>query len=280
MPTSNSNTKAISEIYNTRSTTYDSSHNSLHVRETQSYLSHLTPHLQPGASLLDLACGTGLLAIPAKSLVGIHGRVVGVDVSRGMLDTARQKSRAQNVDVEWYEHDISDLNALNLGSAGGFDVITCAAALVLLSSPGTAVLNWTQVLKPDGRIMTDVLVPGSNIVMDVFCSIGPGIGELLKWDMTLFRTQAAFCKVLEDAGLQIERIWEGEVYESKMIDVDNAEGMFEEAIQNPMFATFGREEVKDRARIEFAQRLKELGGTKGKVKEETRSWMCIGRKPI
>jgi ubiquinone/menaquinone biosynthesis C-methylase UbiE len=191
---STSNTVAISDIYNTRSATYDSSNNSLHVRQTKSYLSHLTPYLHPGASLLDLACGTGLLTLPAKSLVGAHSRVVGVDVSKGMLDIARQKSREQSIDVEWYEHDVSDLTPLNLGSAGGFDVITCAAALVLLPSPSTAVHNWTQVLKPGGRMMTDVLVPGSNVVMDIFSSIGPDVGETLKWDMTRFRTQASLCK--------------------------------------------------------------------------------------
>jgi ubiquinone/menaquinone biosynthesis C-methylase UbiE len=121
---STSNTVAISDMYNTRSATYDSSNNSLHVHHTKSYLSHLTPYLHPGASLLDLACGTGLLTLPAKS-------VVGVDVSKGMLDIARQKSREQSMDVEWYEHDVSELTPLNLGSAGGFDVITCAAAAPL-----------------------------------------------------------------------------------------------------------------------------------------------------
>jgi ubiquinone/menaquinone biosynthesis C-methylase UbiE len=276
---STSNTVAISDIYNTRSATYDSSNNSLHVRQTKSYLSHLTPYLHPGASLLDLACGTGLLTLPAKSLVGAHGRVVGVDMSKGMLDIARQKSREQSIDVEWYEHDVSDLTPLNLGSAGGFDVITCAAALVLLPSPSTAVHNWTQVLKPGGRMMTDVLVPGSNIVMDIFSSIGPDVGETLKWDMTRFRTQASLCKIFEDAGLEAEQVWESEVYGSNEIDVKDAEGIFEEAVQNPMFANFGTEGVRDRALIEFVRRLKELGGTEGKLREDTRSWMCIGRKP-
>jgi ubiquinone/menaquinone biosynthesis C-methylase UbiE len=276
---STSNTVAISDIYNTRSATYDSSNNSLHVRQTKSYLSHLTPYLHPGASLLDLACGTGLLTLPAKSLVGAHGRVVGVDVSKGMLDIARQKSREQSMDVEWYEHDVSELTPLNLGSAGGFDVITCAAALVLLPSPSTAVRNWTQVLKPGGRMMTDVLVPGSNVVMDIFSSIGPDVGETLKWDMTRFRTQASLCKIFEEAGLEVEQVWESEVYGSNEIDVKDAEGIFEEAVQNPMFANFGTEGVRDRALIEFVRRLKGLGGTEGKLREDTRSWMCIGRKP-
>jgi ubiquinone/menaquinone biosynthesis C-methylase UbiE len=276
---STSNTVAISEIYNARSATYDSSNNYHHVRQTKSYLSHLTPYLHPGASLLDLACGTGLLTLPAKSFVGAHGRVVGIDVSKGMLDIARQKSREQSIDVEWYEHDVSDLTPLNLGSAGGFDVITCASALVLLPSPSTAVQNWTQVLKPGGRMMTDVHIPSSNIVMDIFSSIGPDVGETLKWDMTLFRTQASLSKIFEDAGLEVEQVWESEVYGSKEIDVEDAKGIFEEAVQNPMFANFGTEGVKDRARIEFIRRLKELGGTEGKLREETRFWMCIGRKP-
>lgn len=276
---STSNTAAISHMYNTRSATYDSSNNSLHVRQTKSYLSRLTPYLQPGASLLDLACGTGLLTLAAKSVVGAHGRVVGVDASKGMLDIARQKCREQSMDVEWYEHDVSELTPLNLGSAGGFDIITCAAAVVLLPSPFTAVHNWAQVLKPGGRMMTDVHVPSSNVVMDIFSSIGPNVGETLKWDMTLFRTQASLCKMFEDAGLEVEQVWESEVYGSKEIDVEDAEGIFEEAVQNPMFANFGTEGVRTRALIEFVRRLKGLGGPEGKLREETRFWMCIGRKP-
>ena len=273
------NTVAVSDIYNTRSANYDASNNSLHVRQTKSYIFRLTPYLHPGASLLDLACGTGLLTLPAKSLVGAHARVVGIDMSKGMLEIARQKSREQNMDVEWYEHDVSELTPLNLGSAGGFDVITCAAALVLLPSPSTTVHNWTRLLKPGGRMMTDVHVPSSNIVMDIFTSIGPDVGETLKWDMTRFRTQASLCKLFEDVGLEIEQAWESEVYGSTEINVEDAEGIFDKAVQNPMFANFGTEGVRDRARTEFVRRLKGLGGTEGRVREETRSWMCIGRKP-
>ncbi|OCL12465.1 ubiE/COQ5 methyltransferase [Glonium stellatum] len=276
MPTSN--IEAISDMYDARSASYDSSNNSLHIRQTKTYLSHLTPYLHPGASLLDLACGTGLLTLPAKSLVGAQGRVVGIDVSKGMLDIARQKSQEQGIDIEWYEHDVSDLTPLNLGSTGGFDVITCASALILLPSPSTAVRNWTQVLKPGGRVMTDVQLPTANIVMEIFASIGPGVGQTLKWDMTLFRTQDSLCKVFEDAGLEVEQVWESEAYGSKEVDVEDAERIFGKALQNPMFADFGTEGVRDRALVEFTRRLKELGGAEGQLREETRFWMCIGRK--
>lgn len=276
---STSNTAAIADIYSTRAATYDTSNDSHHVRHTKSYISHLKPYLHPGASLLDLACGTGLLTLPAKALVGPHGRVVGVDVSKGMLDIARRKSRGQSVDIEWHEHDVSDLTPLNLGAAGGFDVITCAAALCLLPSPVAAVKNWTQVLKSGGRVMTDVHVPSSNVPMDIFTFIGPEVGESLKWDMTLFQTLDSLGKILEDAGLEVEQAWESEVFLSNEVDVKDAEEIFEGAVKNPMFAQFGAEEVRDRARITFIRRLKELGGTKGKLKEDTRHWMCIGRKP-
>jgi hypothetical protein len=55
-------------------------------------------------------------------------------------------------------------------------------------------------------MMTDVHVPSSNIVIYIFSSVGPDVGETLKWYMTLFRTQASLCKTFEDAGLEVEQI--------------------------------------------------------------------------
>jgi SAM-dependent methyltransferase len=52
--------------------------------------------LGPGATLVDLGCGTGLLAAGAASEAG---RVIGVDVSPAMLEVARRRSDA----VEWVE---------------------------------------------------------------------------------------------------------------------------------------------------------------------------------
>ena len=127
--------------------------------------------------------------------------------------------------------------------------------------------------------MTDVQTPGCNVVMDVFSSIGPDVGETLKWDMDRFPTQATLCKVFEDAALEVEQVWESEAYGSEEIDAENTEGMFEEALRSPMFANFGIKGVRDKARTEFIGRMKELCGTEGKLKQETRFWMCIARKP-
>ena len=45
---------------------------------------HQTPTARD--SVLDLCCGTGLVALGATEAVGANGRVVGVDLSQGMLD--------------------------------------------------------------------------------------------------------------------------------------------------------------------------------------------------
>jgi hypothetical protein len=70
------------------------------------------------------------------------------------------------------------------------------------------------------------------------------------------------------------------VYRLKEINVEIAEGIFEETVQNPMFANFRTEGVRDRARIKFIRRFKGLDGTEGKLREEKRSEMCIRRKSI
>lgn len=53
--------------------------------------------LQPGQTVLDLACGTGHLALLAAAAVGPKGRVVGVDLSPAMLQSATDKAAAQGL---------------------------------------------------------------------------------------------------------------------------------------------------------------------------------------
>jgi ubiquinone/menaquinone biosynthesis C-methylase UbiE len=50
--------------------------------------------LQPGDRLLDVACGTGVVARRAAQRLGGHGRVVGLDINAAMLDVARSTAAA------------------------------------------------------------------------------------------------------------------------------------------------------------------------------------------
>jgi len=74
--------------------------------------------LSPGDRVLDIACGTGIVARVAKERLGTAGHVVGVDISRGMLAVARQVAP----DIEWREGNAIDLPLLEKEP---FDVIVC-----------------------------------------------------------------------------------------------------------------------------------------------------------
>jgi protein-L-isoaspartate(D-aspartate) O-methyltransferase len=73
------------DFFNSR-TSYD---NDYTIRRTLPLLE--LAQLQKGQKVLDLATGTGIIAIAAAQIVGSEGKVIGVDFSSGMLEQARRK---------------------------------------------------------------------------------------------------------------------------------------------------------------------------------------------
>jgi ubiquinone/menaquinone biosynthesis C-methylase UbiE len=53
--------------------------------------------LPPGATVLDVGCGTGASALPAAKKVGPQGRVIGVDLAERLLEIARQKAESRQL---------------------------------------------------------------------------------------------------------------------------------------------------------------------------------------
>ena len=85
--------------------------------------------MKSGETILDIATGTGLVAIAAAKKVAPHGSVVGVDMSSGMLEQARSKIAAEGIDnLELIEADIEAI-----AFEAEFDVIFCCSALVYVS---------------------------------------------------------------------------------------------------------------------------------------------------
>lgn len=135
----------VTEFFNRR-TAYDQE-GSLHPRLANLLLECV--HLQKGQKILDIATGTGLIAIPAAQMVGAEGYVVGVDMSSGMLNQARQKIEALGLkNIELIE---ADADYLDLADAS-FDVIFCSSALVYLANIPAAFKNWYRWLKKGGIV--------------------------------------------------------------------------------------------------------------------------------
>src|SRR5262245_43039552 len=81
-----------------------------------------TANLAAGACVLDVACGTGVVARLVATRLSQKGRVVGVDLNKGMLATARMLPQSlSGVSVEWREGNVA---ALPFPEAT-FDAVLC-----------------------------------------------------------------------------------------------------------------------------------------------------------
>lgn len=238
--------------------------------------------LKSGYNVLDLACGTGAITIPSKKIVGPAGIVVGVDISNESLKIARQKAEKECLDITLINHDIASLDGTGL-ELGIFDVITCAAAFVLLDNPVAAVAEWTRYLKPGGRVIFDVLTKNTMIpgyLMDV---VGTRMHISLPFQRTLFPSQESVQKLLDDAGLDSSNSFLSENYESTLLEVNDAEGIYTTTVtrQNwaeTAFSGFRDPQVQESARQLFCDEFRKLAGDDGKVHEERRFHMAVGVK--
>jgi len=105
--------------------------------------------LQKGQTILDVATGSGIVAISVAETVGNQGKVVGVDISSTMLNQAREKiekAGLQNIELIEADADYIDFDD------DSFDVIFCSSAFVWLSNIPTALEKWYRFLKKGGTI--------------------------------------------------------------------------------------------------------------------------------
>jgi ubiquinone/menaquinone biosynthesis C-methylase UbiE len=103
----------------------------------------------PGDAVLDIACGTGLVAFDAARAVGPEGYVLGVDLSGRMVGFAEE--RARKVKLSNCRFARMDAETLDLPDAR-FDVVLCALGLMYMPNPERALREMRRVLRPGGRI--------------------------------------------------------------------------------------------------------------------------------
>ncbi|MGE3510331.1 MAG: class I SAM-dependent methyltransferase [Vicinamibacterales bacterium] len=100
--------------------------------------------IQTGHRVLDVGCGTGVLACAAAERTGSDGVVVGLDPSPQMLAVARRKPCR----VEWREGRAEALPFTD----GSFDAVVSQAAITFFDPPETALAEMLRVLRPGGRL--------------------------------------------------------------------------------------------------------------------------------
>ena len=102
----------------------------------------------PGESVLDVACGTGVLACAALDRVGPQGTVAGLDPNPDMLSVARRKSGR----IAWREGRAESLPFPD----GSFDAVVSQFGLMFFDDRPAALREMMRVLRPDGRMAVAV----------------------------------------------------------------------------------------------------------------------------
>lgn len=105
--------------------------------------------LEPGQRLLDLACGTGIVARVAAPLLGPRGSVVALDLRPGMLEVARSHAPPPGAPIEWRQ---GDAVALDLPDAC-FERVLCQQGLQFFEDRAAALAQIRRVLVPGGRLV-------------------------------------------------------------------------------------------------------------------------------
>ena len=115
---------------------------------------HLIQRANPqlGERVLDIACGTGIVARNVAPHVGSQGIVIGLDVNPDMISMARAAAERDQLAIEWR---ISPAEQLPFPDES-FDLIFCQFGLMFFTDRHKALKEMQRVLETDGRVVLSV----------------------------------------------------------------------------------------------------------------------------
>ncbi|MBV6624451.1 MAG: methyltransferase domain-containing protein [Rivularia sp. (in: Bacteria)] len=244
----------VAGYFNAR-TNYDAS--KLANRRAESFLKLLP--LQKGYKVLDIATGTGLIAIPVAEIVGKNGKVIGVDIATALLEQAQEKINTFGLkNIKLIEIDAEYLNF----EENSFDAVLCCSAVMVFQNIPAAFKDWYCFLKPGGIAAfnayaeTSLMTPA--IIQSCFnCGISlPNIHEPLG-------TKHKCENLLKEAGFHDIKITTEQF--GKYIPVDDAKKIFDGHTwihpDNPLLQLSLEE--KELLKAEFAKIIDNLATDKG-----------------
>jgi ubiquinone/menaquinone biosynthesis C-methylase UbiE len=103
------------------------------------------------ATVLEIACGTGIVTRRLRDKLASSTRVVATDLNEAMLDFAKQKFQPDE-NVEWKTADASELPFAD----GHFDAVVCQFGLMFFPDKPRAAAEVHRVLKPGGCFLFNV----------------------------------------------------------------------------------------------------------------------------
>jgi len=157
-----------------------------------------TADVQPGERVLDVACGTGVVARRAAARVGPTGSVRAIDIAPEMIEVAKRVDGGSGVD--WR---VGDAGALADGDVS-YDVVLCQMGLMFMEDRSKAVREMRRVLVPAGRLVVNT--PGriqpvfEHMEQAIVEHISPELGGFVRAVFSMHDPDAV-ATLLRDVGL-------------------------------------------------------------------------------
>jgi len=107
---------------------------------------------QPGEHVLDVACGTGIVARQLAPRVGVQGSLIGLDLNPDMLSVGRAAAERVGLAIEWHTGRAEKLPF----PEGSFDLVMCQFGLMFFADRRQALTEMHRVLKTGGRLVLSV----------------------------------------------------------------------------------------------------------------------------
>ena len=108
-------------------------------------------NVTPDASVLELACGTGILTRRLRDRLGSEARLIATDLNDAMLSYAARKFKPED-GIEWKQADAADLPFADQS----FDAVVCQFGLMFVPDKEKALSETYRVLKPGGAFLFNV----------------------------------------------------------------------------------------------------------------------------
>jgi ubiquinone/menaquinone biosynthesis C-methylase UbiE len=201
--------------------------------------------LQPGERVLDLACGTGIVARLAAERVAPTGAVAGLDINPGMLAVARAATPS-SMRIDWHE---APAHAAPFPD-GVYDAAVCQMGLQFFPDRIAALREMHRVLAPGGRIVLNV--PGPE--PELFAILAEALARHIKPELAAFVRQvfslhdtAELQTLLTDAGFTEAR---AEPTDKALAVPTSAEFLWQYVRSTPLAATVAEASATARAALE------------------------------
>lgn len=225
-----------------------------------------------GERVLDVGCGTGLLAEHIAGIAGPAGYVLGVDPLPLRVELARSKARPNLAFAVDNAYDLSSI------AAGSFDVVCLNAVFHWLPEKAGPMRAFARILRPGGRIGIS--------------GVGKGERGVLRSAMATALATAPFDRFRRTEGLthpvdeaEMRGLMETAGFSVRSIDVRGFTQTYaspEAAIRYSEASSFGNllnnlpEELRSPARAAIARELTVVARPDGSIQREGRRMVAIG----